>query len=73
MASDLVKAMFAGQKLPTESATQLPTQSSDPVTRLLEALLQERAPREIREMPRDQAPALLAGKVPVVERSTIVT
>ena len=61
MASDLVKAMFGGRKLATESAPQLPTQSSDPVTRLLEALVKERAPRNIREISGDQAPATLAG------------
>jgi len=49
MASDLMKAMF-GEKSPTQSATQLPTQSGDPVPRLLAALLRgEMASGKLRE------------------------
>lgn len=53
MASDLMKAMFGAvppTRSATQSATQLPTQSSDPVTRLLAALLHgEMASGELRE------------------------
>jgi ATP-dependent DNA helicase RecG len=49
MASDLVKAMFDA-KTPTQSATQSPIQSGDPVTRLLAALLHgEMASAKLRE------------------------
>jgi hypothetical protein len=49
MASDLVKAMF-GAKPPTQSTTQSPTQSGDPVMRLLAALVRgEMASGKLRE------------------------
>lgn len=50
MASDLVKAMF-GSKEPTQSSTQLPTQSTDPVMRLLMALIpEEKSSGNLREI-----------------------